>query len=532
MQFRKRLALAFVLWGVFFVSPTIAQKKDPKPYAEFITVDRLKKHLSAIAHDSMMGRETGTAGQRMAAAYIQNQYRQIGLLHPDGLPDFQQYYPLIQDSLIRSDLRINELPLTFGKDYYLPIRTCISQKASATGIVFAGYGIDDPAYSDYANRNVRGKVVLIVDGEPYQKGNSLISGFNYPSEWSTDFQKKQEAAYNNGAVAVLCVDPVYGTISKSTAEWNRKTDLGFTSIQQQPTDRCNVAIISKSVFKQIIGTNAESILDMGKKKQPLGEVVFESNSVSFSYVIEKWSADIKASNVIGLVEGSDKKNEYLFVTAHYDHLGVRNGKIYNGADDDGSGTCAIMLMAEALAKAKKEGNGPRRTVVFMAVSGEEKGLWGSEYYTDHPLFPLENTTADLNIDMIGRVDTERKKADTLNYVYVVGHDKISSELPIVNEGANNQFTKLTLDYKFDDPNDPERIYYRSDHYNFARYDVPVLFFYDGMLKGDYHKPTDDVERITWPLYEKRTRMIFYTAWEMANRENLLKRDLPKINIVR
>ncbi|MFM7710117.1 MAG: M28 family peptidase, partial [Ferruginibacter sp.] len=501
MPLRKRPVLAFLMWGLFLVSPSIAQKMDPKPYAEFITADRLKKHLSAIAHDSMMGRETGTAGQRMAAAYIQNQYRQIGLRHPDGLSDYQQYYPLFQDSLIRSDLRLNELPLSFGKDYYLPIRTCISQKASATGIVFAGYGIDDPTYSDYTNRNVTGKVVVIINGEPYKNGTYLISGYNYPSDWSTDFMKKQEAAFKNGAVAVLCVDPVYGTISKSTAEWNRKTDLSFSSIQPEQKDRCNIAIISNTIFKQLVGTNAEAILEIGKKKQSFEGIAFETTAFSMSFLLEKWSADIKASNVIGLVEGSDKKNEYLFVTAHYDHLGVRNGKIYNGADDDGSGTCAIMLMAEAFAKAKKEGKGPRRTVVFMAVSGEEKGLWGSEYYTDHPLFPLENTTADLNIDMIGRVDTERKKADTLNYVYVVGHDKISSELPIVNEGANNQYTKLTLDYKFDDPNDPERIYYRSDHYNFARYDVPVLFFYDGMLKGDYHKPTDDVEKIYWSLYE-------------------------------
>ena len=162
----------------------------------------------------------------------------------------------------------------------------------------------------------------------------------------------------------------------------------------------------------------------------------------------------------------------------------------------------------------------------MTVSGEEKGLWGSEYYTDHPLLPLEKTSVDLNTDMIGRIDTERKTADTLNYVYVVGHDKISSELPIINEGMNNENTKLVLDYKFDDPKDPNRIYYRSDHYNFARKGIPVLFFYDGMLKSDYHKTTDDIEKINWPLFEKRAQMIFYTAWEMANRNEMLKRDKP------
>ena len=205
---------------------------------------------------------------------------------------------------------------------------------------------------------------------------------------------------------------------------------------------------------------------------------------------------------------------------------MRNGKIYYGADDDGSGTVAVMVMAEAFAKAAAEGNRPRRTMVFMTVSGEEKGLWGSEYYSDHPFFPLDKTTVDLNIDMVGRVDTERKTDDSLNYVYVIGHDKISSDLPIINEAANKKYTNLVLDYKFDDPNDQNRIYFRSDHYNFARKGVPILFFYDGMLKSDYHQPTDTVEKINWNLYEKRTKMIFYTAWEMANRDDMLKRDTP------
>ena len=183
-------------------------------------------------------------------------------------------------------------------------------------------------------------------------------------------------------------------------------------------------------------------------------------------------------------------------------------------------------MAETFAKAAAEGNRPRRTMVFMTVSGEEKGLWGSEYYSDNPFFPLDKTTVDLNIDMIGRVDTERTTADTLNYVYVIGHDKLSSDLPLINEGANNKYTNLVLDYKFDDPNDQNQIFFRSDHYNFARKGVPILFFYDGMLKADYHKPTDTVDKINWALLEKRARMIFHTAWIMANRDEMLKRDTP------
>jgi Zn-dependent M28 family amino/carboxypeptidase len=162
----------------------------------------------------------------------------------------------------------------------------------------------------------------------------------------------------------------------------------------------------------------------------------------------------------------------------------------------------------------------------MTVSGEEKGLWGSEYYSNHPIVPLEKTSVDLNTDMVGRIDTERQKDDTMNYVYVIGHDKLSSELQGINEGVNNKYTQLVLDYKYDDPNDQNRIYYRSDHYNFAKKGVPILFYYDGMLQADYHKPTDTVDKITWDLYEKRVRMIFHTAWEIANRDEMLKRDIP------
>ena len=162
----------------------------------------------------------------------------------------------------------------------------------------------------------------------------------------------------------------------------------------------------------------------------------------------------------------------------------------------------------------------------MTVSGEEKGLWGSQYYSNHPTVNPEMITANLNIDMIGRVDTERKKADTLNYVYVVGDDKLSSDLKPLSESINTKYTKLSLDYKFNDPKDTERIYFRSDHYNFARIGVPIIFYYDGMLKADYHKPTDTPEKINYKLMAKRAQLVFYTAWEMANREAMIKRDIP------
>jgi Zn-dependent M28 family amino/carboxypeptidase len=187
---------------------------------------------------------------------------------------------------------------------------------------------------------------------------------------------------------------------------------------------------------------------------------------------------------------------------------------------------SIIELAEAFARAKAAGKGPRRSIIFMTVSGEEKGLWGSDFFSEHPTVSMEKVTANLNIDMIGRIDTERKKPDTNNYVYVVGDDKLSSELKPLSEAVNKKYTKLVLDYKFNDPNDTERIYFRSDHYNFAKKGVPIIFYYDGMLKADYHQPTDTPDKINYPLLARRAQLVFYTAWEMANRENMMKRDIP------
>ncbi len=257
------------------------------------------------------------------------------------------------------------------------------------------------------------------------------------------------------------------------------------------------------------------------KEVPKGNYVSE-----IKITATKTTRDLERSNVLGVLPGTDKKDEYVFLTGHYDHLGKRGDVIWYGADDDGSGTTSVLQMAEAFTAAAKKGNKPRRTIVFMTVSGEEKGLWGSQYYSEHPIYPLDKTSVDLNTDMDGRVDTERKTPDTLNYIYVIGHDKLSSDLPKINEAMNNKYTKMTLDYKYDDPNDQNRIYYRSDHYNFARKGVPILFFYDGMLQADYHKPTDTVEKINFDLMAKRAQLVFYTAWEMANRDEMLKRDTP------
>ncbi|WP_379963740.1 M28 family metallopeptidase [Epilithonimonas sp. UC225_85] len=220
-----------------------------------------------------------------------------------------------------------------------------------------------------------------------------------------------------------------------------------------------------------------------------------------------------SENILAYIEGSEKPNEVIVISGHYDHVGTKNGVVYNGADDDGSGTVAVMEIAQAFQEAKKKGYGPKRSILFLHVTGEEHGLFGSEYYSDHPVFPLANTVADLNIDMIGRDDPENRGKQ---YVYVIGSEMLSTELKKINVAANEKTVNLELNYKYDDPSDKERLYYRSDHYNFAKHNIPVAFFFDG-IHEDYHKPTDKPDKIDYPLLQKRTQLVFATAWELANR---------------
>ena len=227
---------------------------------------------------------------------------------------------------------------------------------------------------------------------------------------------------------------------------------------------------------------------------------------------------IKGENVLGFIEGTDLKEELIIITAHYDHLGKHEEKVYNGADDDGSGTVATLEIAEAFMSAKKEGNGPRRSVLIMPVSGEEKGLLGSKYYTDHPIYPLENTVANLNIDMIGRVDDWHENGD---YVYLIGADMLSQELHDISEQTNDQYIGLELDYTFNAEDDPNRYYYRSDHYNFAKNNIPVIFYFNGVHE-DYHKVTDTLEKIDFNKIQTITRLVFLTAWELANRDERIQ----------
>jgi Iap family predicted aminopeptidase len=262
---------------------------------------------------------------------------------------------------------------------------------------------------------------------------------------------------------------------------------------------------------------------------------YQNNQVSFpkgatsyyqpipaAYLNKKYGGNLGDSeNIWAFIEGSEKPNEIIVISAHYDHVGTKDGEVYNGADDDGSGTSALLELAQAFQIAKKEGHGPKRSILFLHVTGEEHGLHGSRFYSENPLFPLENTVADVNIDMIGRRDEIHP--NTNNYVYVIGANRLSSELDFVSSIMNQKYVGLDLDYRFNDPKDPNHFYERSDHYNFAKHGVPSIFFFNG-VHADYHKKTDEPDKIEYDALAKRAQLAFVTAWELANRKDRIVVD--------
>lgn len=513
----KLLSIAALL---LTVTAQAQKSTDAAQFGKVISPDALRKHLFYIAGKETEGRGTGTPGIEKAAVYIENQFKEAGL-QPGNKGSYRIWYTLYQDSMLFSSIKVGNQTFAAGYHFTGDLRQGRNHKIDAGEIVFAGYGIDDPAYSDYKGLDVKGKIVLIADGEPKSGDTTYtITGTSRRSQWGFNQGMKIRAAEKQGAKAVLVMVNTFPKFDP-----NRKINRGplypaFTVNEKSPA----VYRISDSVAMAILGNQFAAIKETAKNS---GALKTASINTNITLRFEKQQFENKACNVIGLLPGTDLKDEYVVITGHMDHLGKRDTVIYYGADDDGSGTCAVMQMAHAFAAAKKAGKGPRRSIIFMTVSGEEMGLWGSEYYTQNPVFPLEKTTVNLNIDMIGRVGNEYAKdqPDSLNYVYVIGDDKISSDLRPISERANNEHVKLKLDYRYNDPKDPNRFYYRSDHYNFAEKGVPILFYFDGVHK-DYHRPTDTPDKINYDMYARRAQLVFHTGWIMANFDRMLKRDTP------
>lgn len=258
-------------------------------------------------------------------------------------------------------------------------------------------------------------------------------------------------------------------------------------------------------------------------KNPPGSVDFYQK-VPSEFMKKGFSPKLGDSeNIWAFIPGAEKPEEVVIISAHYDHVGMKNGEVFNGADDDGSGTVALIEIAKAFAEAKKEGHAPKRSILFLHVTGEEHGLHGSRYYSENPLFPIKNMVADINIDMVGRRDTIGSHKENGKYVYVIGSDRLSSELHAINEEMNTKYVGLNLDYTFNDRNDPNQFYFRSDHYNFAKKGIPSIFFFNGVHE-DYHGPNDTADKIEYDLLTLRTKLAFTLAWELANRDKKIVVD--------
>ncbi|MCC6723397.1 MAG: M28 family peptidase [Saprospiraceae bacterium] len=495
------------------------------PYAATITAEDMRSYLSVLASDEFEGRETGEEGQRKAADFIAAHFEKLGLpkIGNDG-----SYFQKIAFTAESWDN--GQIELTINGESYRHLSDFVSfpsansnrERFATEQVVFLGYGIDDPKYSDYKGVDVKDKTILIYMDEPVDNaGNSWLTGTPELSPWSTDWHKKLEVALQHGVATVLLID---ADIKKTVGE-ARKTLLSSEMRMGEggnPEGRyANNAFISSTLAKEIVGKKMKKFVKLRDGIKKSGKPAHLDFPCRLSMVQKKNKRQLLGANVLGYLEGSDPrlKDEVVVVSAHYDHLGKKGPAIYHGADDNGSGSSTVMDIAQAFVQAKKEGHGPRRSILFLLVSGEEKGLLGSEYYSEHPIFPLEKTVADVNVDMIGR--TDQKHDGNPNYIYVIGSNRLSTELHDINEAANTEYAQLELDYTFNAKNDPNRFYYRSDHYNFAKKGIPSIFYFSGVHK-DYHQPSDTVDKIMFDKMERIGRLIFYTTWELANREQRIR----------
>lgn len=471
--------------GLIVALGLLAQDKTALKYAKTINIEDLNTHLSILSSDEYEGRETGKKGQKMAAAYISKQFESLGLEAPvDG--SYYQRFDLLESQIGNVYFRKGENKKVGFEDfiYY--------SQAETTGEEYIKLVM--------ANENSDTK---LFDGAYVAFATQALGGYQ-------DFVDKATMAGAKGFFIILENDEEFESTVNRFGSYLRRPRLQLDGRNEQ-SDK--VIIGSKDLATWLFDKPYDEIIEGDKSI-----VIFNADYLD---------RPVETENVMGFLKGSEKPDELLIISAHYDHIGfTADGEVNNGADDDGSGVSAVLEMAEAFVAATKKGKGPKRSILFLMVTGEEKGLLGSRYYTDFdPIFPLENTVANLNIDMIGRVDPAHE--NNSDYIYLIGSDKLSTELHELSERMNKTYTNLELDYAFNDDNDPNRFYYRSDHYNFAKNNIPIIFYFNG-THPDYHKPTDTIEKIEFETLKKRANLIFHTGWEIANQEKRLLVDVMEL----
>lgn len=483
--------------------------------ASGISPARLRDHMKVLASDSLEGRETGQKGIQLAADYISKNIRNLGLYAPNAQQGYLHPVAFTYSKWLDTDMYISGKRYRLMWDYLaMPENNENKEIIKDSEVLFLGYGIDSPEYSDYKKADVKDKIIMINKGEPWNKdGNSCISGTKDTSAWSRDLKMKLKVAKEKGVKLVLIIEDDIKKLVEDNRSKLLSANLQLGNLKDKPLTTANHVFISSTIAKDIIGKNEKKIIK-ARKKIAKGKPSNVKLETDFIINMAKEVKVLEGNNIIGYIEGKTKKDEYIIVSAHYDHLGKRGDEIFNGADDNASGTSTLLELARACQGAVLEGNRPERSIVFVWFCGEEKGLLGSEYYSENPVFPLASTVADINVDMIGRVDEKYK--DNPDYIYVIGSDRLSTDLHKINEAANQKYTQLILDYTYNDEKDPNKFYYRSDHYNFAKKGIPSIFYFSGTHE-DYHRTTDDIEKINFDKMAGIGRLIFHTLWELANR---------------
>ena len=492
-----------------------AQAIDPASKAGYTSINAadLKVNLTVLSSDSLEGRETSYPGQKKAANYIAGIFKKLNLkpIGDDGT--YFQHFD-VEISRVHPETKII-LEIGGLKKNYEWETDFISEGAGDTTVtgLAAFVGFTDTELDSAAQAKLAGRVVFAFIGR---------KGYASDTSKATTLRRLYSNRRDAGAIASLMIPDEEGPAAFQQAQQMRRDyglDKGIMRMKGAPmqVQSSNIHfLVSRVLAEEVLKSSGKSLKEL--RNEALQDRKFTPvfiDDASLTIRVKIIHEIKQTENVLGLLPGSDPllKAQIVAFTAHYDHLGkTQDGVLYPGADDDGSGTVAVLELAEAYAKNPIK---PKRSLLFMTVVGEEKGLFGSQYYTSNPLIPLNQTIADLNMDMIGRIDTLHEARKDTNYIYVIGSDKISLELDSLLQAANTETEQLTFDYKYNDESDPERFYYRSDHYNFAKKKVPIIFYFDGE-HADYHKPTDEVEKIDFTILSKRAQLVFYTGWKLAN----------------
>jgi len=482
-----------------------------KKYMATIDPAQVSERLHVFAGYDFEGRRTGTRGQKRAAEYLSNFYHSLGL---EG-PIKNKANPYLQ-AINFTESKTNGGSMTLGgKSFILDTdyATLSGITTDATSdVVFIGYGIETPDYNDFEGIDVKGKTVVLIFGEPTTTEGKRL----FPFSQNELFQRTEKFFTKKGIANMIVTTTNQGMFDAQLPYMKGGRARIALKTGEEDTPVFSTFFMSPKKTAEMFGKTSDeffkSVQDKIDKEMPAGGLY---SAKDLNVKLDKADRNTESHNVMAYLEGTDLKDEIIVISSHYDHDGIKNGVIYPGADDDGSGTMGVMEIAQAFAEAAKNGNRPRRSILFLNVTGEEEGLLGSKYYADvAPVFPLSQTTTNLNIDMIGRIDPKHE-ADS-NYVYIIGSDYLSSELHATHEKvAKKHFPDMEMDFTYNDRDDPNRFYYRSDHYNFAKNNIPVIFYFNG-THDDYHQPTDTPDKIAYDILAQRTKLIFATAWELSN----------------